>query len=377
MFFHAHLQNVGKKDGKQQYRVRINYTTREGQAKQIDRVAYGREEAKLLELRLKQEYSKPTTDPTARITIAQLFEEFKTVKKQEVWATTWDKSCRTLERAVLPYVGDLRLDRISTKALQGWKTTVYEMDLALTTKRNFYKEFHSLLNFAVRMEYLPKNPLNAIGTFTDIYFEKPQDKLHYYTPEQFQAYIAVARDSAVTLIDWGYYAFFNLAFYTGMRKGEINALRWTDIEDDIIHVRRSIAQKLKGEDVETPPKNRSSYRDLQMPLPLIHILEKHKARQQRDKRWTPSYRICGGPQCLRGTSIENRNKFFSSTAGLPHIRVHDFRHIHATLLVNEGINIQEIARRLGHSDIKMTWNTYSHLYPREEERAVQILNKIV
>ena len=78
------------------------------------------------------------------------------------------------------------------------------MDLALTTKRNFYKEFHSLLNFAVRMEYLPKNPLNAIGTFTDIYFEKPQDKLHYYTPEQFQAYIAVARDSAVTLIDWGY-----------------------------------------------------------------------------------------------------------------------------------------------------------------------------
>jgi integrase len=162
-----------------------------------------------------------------------------------------------------------------------------------------------------------------------------------------------------------------------MRKGEINALRWTDIEGDIIHVRRSIAQKLKGEDVETPPKNRSSYRDLQMPLPLIHILEEHKARQQRDKRWTPSYRICGGPQCLRDTSIENRNKFFSSTAGLPHIRVHDFRHTHATLLVNEGINIQEIARRLGHSDIKMTWNTYSHLYPREEERAVQILNKIV
>ena len=52
-------------------------------------------------------------------------------------------------------------------------------------------------------------------------------------------------------------------------------------------------------------------------------------------------------------------------------------HSHASLLANEGINIQEIARRLGHSDIKMTWNTYSHLYPREEERAIIILDKIV
>ena len=55
---------------------------------------------------------------------------------------------------------------------------------------------------------------------------------------------------------------------------------------------------------------------------------------------------------------------------------HDFRHSHASLLANEGINIQEIARRLGHSKIEITWNTYSHLYPKEEDRAVSILNRI-
>ena len=63
-------------------------------------------------------------------------------------------------------------------------------------------------------------------------------------------------------------------------------------------------------------------------------------------------------------------------AGVKAIRVHDFRHSHASLLANEGINIQEIARRLGHAKISMTWDTYSHLYPREEERAVKILNNI-
>ena len=71
------------------------------------------------------------------------------------------------------------------------------------------------------------------------------------------------------------------------------------------------------------------------------------------------------------------NARFAAAAGVKVIRIHDFRHSHASLLANEGINIQEIARRLGHSDIKMTWNTYSHLYPREEERAIKILDNIV
>ncbi len=367
----------GKKDGKQQYRVRINYTTREGQAKQIDRVAYGREEAKLLEMRLKQEYSKPTNAPEARITIQQLFEECKEAKSHQVRTTTLEKFIWNVERSILPSFADSKIDRLSNKSLQKWKNDTSDLPLSINTKRGYYKAFHTLLNYAVKMEYLPRNPLNSIGNFTEVYFEQPQDKLHYYTAGQFKTYIAVAKSQACTLTDWGYYIFFNIAFYTGMRKGEINALRWTDIDGEILHVRRSITQKIKGGDIETPPKNRSSYRDLQMPLPLIHILEEHKARQQQDKRWKSSYRICGGPQCLRDSSISNRNRAFAAAAGLPHIRVHDFRHSHASLLVNEGINIQEIARRLGHADIKMTWNTYSHLYPREEERAVQILNKIV
>ena len=80
---------------------------------------------------------------------------------------------------------------------------------------------------------------------------------------------------------------------------------------------------------------------------------------------------------MRDSTLDNKNKMFAKAAGLKHIRIHDFRHSHASLLANEGINIQEIARRLGHSKIEMTWNTYAHLYPREEERAVKILNKIV
>ena len=271
------------------------------------------------------------------------------------------------------------MSKLTQPVLTKWKLDIDKQDISLGTKRNGYKALSALLNFAVKMEYIPKNPLTTIGNFRDANtIDKPADTLRYYTPEQFLKYIEVAEETAKTVVDWGYYVFFNIAFYVGARKGEINALKWSDIDGNIMHIRRSIAQKLKGGDVESPPKNKSSYRDLQIPTPLMEILNEHKERQRAaTSLFTEDFRICGGEHPLRDTSIENHNKKFAATAGLPHIRIHDFRHSHASVLVNNGINIQEVARRLGHSDIEMTWNTYSHLYPREEERAVEVLNQIV
>ena len=161
-----------------------------------------------------------------------------------------------------------------------------------------------------------------------------------------------------------------------MRKGEIHALRWCDIDENIINVSRSITQKLKGEDRITPPKNKSSIRTLQIPEPLKEVLSEHKKRCKQFDNFSENNLICGADKSLRDTTIQNRAKKFAQLAGIKTIRIHDFRHSHASLLANEGINIQEISRRLGHSNVEMTWNTYSHLYPREEERAISVLNRI-
>lgn len=220
------------------------------------------------------------------------------------------------------------------------------------------------------MEYFIRNPLAVVGNFKDKDFTAPKDKLHYYTPEQFRLYISAARkeeEEKKKLYDWGFYVFFAIAHYTGLRKGEINALKWSDIEGDILNVRRSMSQKIKGSAItETPPKNKTSYRSLQMPLPLIEALNEHRARYLAINEYSEDLSICGGKQCLSDTSIENRNLLYAKKAGLPHIRIHDFRHSHASLLANEGINIQEIARRLGHAKIEQTWNTYSHFIPAKK-----------
>ncbi len=367
-----------KKDGLQQYRVRINYVDQFGKPHNRAKLVYGLAEAKQAEQNLLEEVGKEKP-ATARMTVQQLYDEYILAKENEVRYSSLVKIKNCITKGVLPTLSDKQMAKLTVKQMQEWKNETAKIGFAQTTLRNYYGEFRQMLNYAVKMGYIPKNPLTIVGNFKESFELKPKDKIQYYTAEQFIKFITEAKKAAQekgTINEWSYYVFFNIAFYTGARKGEIYALKWSDIDGNIMHIRRSIAQKYGKGNIETPPKNKSSYRDLQIPAPLMEILLEQKKRQLQDENFTEEYRICGGINCIRDSTVTNKNVEYANKAGLPHIRVHDFRHTHATLLVNEGINIQEIARRLGHSNVEITWNTYSHLYPREEERAVNILDSI-
>lgn len=364
----------GKKNGLQKYRVMVSFTDQFGEHRKLTGTAYGKEEAKQLELELNR---KVTEAPASKLTINDLIEEYLASKKSNVRETTYFKNERNYRLYISPYLGTVKTSKITPSILQGWKNKINSTNLSTRTKNNAYHELSSLLNFAVRMNYLSQNPLPNVGPFRDVEFISTQERLRYYTPDQFIAFISAAKEAAETANDWRYYVFFCIAFYTGMRKGEINALKWSDFERNILHIRRSISQKIKGNtDTETAPKNPSSYRDIQLPMPLLEVLKEHKKRLQIFPDFSEEWRICGGTSTLRDTTLANANNKYADAAGLPHITIHEFRHSHASLLINEGISIQEIARRLGHSDVQITWKTYAHLYPREEERAIKILNSI-
>lgn len=373
-------KKAGKKDGLSRYRVRVNYTDSNGKAKQIERKVWGREEARRVEMTLETEYKEKEQAPSARMTVDELFQRYNAYHATETRRTSHEATMKRLERWVLPYFANKRLDKLNQQDFADWKIKISGENFSVVYKQNLYCAFVAMLNYAVKMEYIPKNNLSILGNFRDssIIETTKSKELHYYTAEQFEQYISVAKKECKTLLDWGFYVFFCIAFFTGARKGEINALKWSDIEGNIMHIRRSIAQKLKGGDAETAPKNRSSIRNLQLPTPLINVLNEQKERQKKwaGKHFNEDFRVCGGVGTLRDTTIDKRNRHYADKAGLPRIRIHDFRHSHVSLLANEGINIQEVARRLGHSNVQETWNRYSHLYPREEERAVSVLNNI-
>lgn len=369
----------GKRDGKNKYRVRINYIDATGKARQVDRVTYGSDEAKILELKLLQKIRHEA--PAKRITLRELFDEYCEVRKNEIRESTLDKFKRIMEYHIMPELENIKLDKLDPKLLVQWKLNMESKAVSLRTKQSAFGVLRTLLNYAVKMDYLPKNPALKVGNFKST--GEIKREMDFYTADEFKKFISVARQNAQEAekrgfrSEWDYYVFFAIAFYTGLRKGEIHGLQWNDISKDYLSVKRSVTQKLKGEDRETPPKNTASVRTLQIPIPLKIILDEHKKRWKHYEGFSSSFKVCGGIKCLRDTSIENHNKKFAQLAGVKKIRIHDFRHSHVSLLANNGINIQEIARRLGHSKIEMTWNTYSHLYPKEEEKAVEILNKII
>ena len=371
-----------KKDGLQKYNVRINYISNtDGKPKQMTRTAYGLEAAKDLERKLINEVKAHNTEITKKLTIAELFEEYESAQKYEVRESTLDKAKRNYIIYVEPTMADIRIDKLTIPLLQKWKVTIEQKNLALNTKKSAYKIFRALLNFGVKMEYLSYNPLTKIGNFKDSFNIRPEMKV--YTKDEFTRFISTTKRLAqereikqCDLSEWDYYVFFSIAYFTGLRKGEIHALKWSDIDGIHLSVKRSITQKLKGGDRETPPKNKSSIRTIQMPLPLIRILNEHRARQEKLNHFTKDHYICGGIRSLRDSTLQKRNANYAKLSGLDVIRIHDYRHSHVSVLVNAGINIKEIARRLGHSRVEETWNTYAHMYPQEEEKAIDVLNEI-
>jgi len=368
------------KDGKQKYKVRVNYISEDGSFKQLTRSIYGSEEAKELERELIRGLKAKGENSVKKMTVEKLQNELIVTKKFEVRETTLNKYKNTYRYFIQEMYEKADISKITASSLQKWKLSMEQKDLSLSTRKFAFNYFKSMFSYAVRMEYIQANPFEKLKNFKDPLSTKQE--MIVYTIAEFNKFSEIAREVAEKkqstqqdLSEWDYYVFFNIAFYTGLRKGEIYALKWSDINGSYITVNRTLTQRMTGGDRETPPKNRSSARTLQIPLTLTKILKEHRLRQVQANICVDDSRICGGEVSVRDNTVQRRRELYAEKAGLNVIRLHDFRHSHVSVLANAGINIQEIARRIGHSRIEMTWNTYSHMYPKEQEKAVDIFDK--
>lgn len=156
-----------KKDGLQKYNVRVNYISDDGKAKQLTRTAYGSEEAKDLERKLTAEIKANGENSVKTLTVQQLFDKYMDSMKFEVRESTQDKNKRNFRLYVQPLMANVRLDKITVSMLQDWKQSIEGKGLALKTRKHAYSIFRQTLNFAVKMEYLERNPLLKLGNFKD------------------------------------------------------------------------------------------------------------------------------------------------------------------------------------------------------------------
>lgn len=361
-------QDKKNKDGLTQYIVKVNVSD-----KQVKRTVYGLSAAKQLEKELLQGLQDKKLN-TSSMTVADLFEDYNKNTKADIRNATLIRRQSVYNNYIAPYLADTQLRKLDSKTFAEWKNCVNTQNLSLTTRHNAFSCLKARLNYAVKMDYIAYNPMDKIDNFKDSYETKKE--MLFYTPEEFAKYIAVAREYADLSGYYDYYVFFCIRYLCGLRKGEIHALRWNCIDGDNLSVKHSITQKNKNGDEETPPKNKSSIRTIKVPQNLQNILSDHKKRQMQMDNFSENSFVCGFYRPLRDTSIDNENRKYAEKRGVKRIRIHDFRHSHRSLLINENISPLEVAHRLGHSSVEQTLNTYAHLFPNEEMRAISCLNRV-
>ncbi len=174
-----------------------------------------------------------------------------------------------------------------------------------------------------------------------------------------------------------------MALLTGMRQGEIMGLRWRDIDFDrnVIYIKQTLTQ---AAEIKVGAKNASSVRSIHIPEKLVSELKIHRKMILEERLYHgQDYEdndlvICtrtGKPMIPRNL----RKEFYNLTEKLelPKIRFHDLRHTHATMLIQQNVNVKLIADRLGHSDIETTLNTYSHVLPDMQKSVSEKLDKIM
>ncbi len=181
-----------------------------------------------------------------------------------------------------------------------------------------------------------------------------------------------------------HYLTFFLAIYTGMRRGEILGLKWSDIDfvNKTIHVERSLAYIPKKGYILTSTKTRKSKRIIPISDMVVKALVNYRKQQEIWKEQLgEQYQEEDLVICTEtGSKQDPRNvlralKRLITTSNVTQIRFHDFRHTHASILISKGVDVVKVSKRLGHANAKITLETYAHLIPNEDNDLADIFEK--
>ena len=187
------------------------------------------------------------------------------------------------------------------------------------------------------------------------------------TSDQLGAFFQEARDSGV-------YELYYLDLATGLRRGELLGLKWTDIDLDrgVLKIQRAISRQ-NGKVVEAPLKTKNAYRTLPLSADAISVLKMQKCKVGNSEWVFPS--PSGGP--MSPDSVLHMLQRVLKRAGLPRIRFHDLRHTFATMALQNGVDVKTVSSMLGRYSAGFTLDTYAHVTTDAQLKAAQTMGNIL
>lgn len=270
---------------------------------------------------------------------------------------------------ILPFWGKFDIYNLNSNDYIKWLQQLREKDFKYSYVKKIYYTFSGFLEYCINFQGLNKNIAKQIGFFKNEIVDTISHNI--YTPKQFSKFINQEKDKIYKL-------FFKVLYLCGTRPGETMAFKFSDLTSFKLSVNTNIEEhidKTTNKRNITTPKNKSSIRTFNIDIILyFELLSLKKYYQNKYNYFNEDFFIFGGIKPLSPTSIRRHIKNNSKKGRIPYIKPHEFRHSHASYLYHRHIPITEIAKRLGHSNIYTTINTYIHSYKNEEKRVTRTLS---
>ena len=292
--------------------------------------------------------------------------------KEYAWPNLAPRTAEGYEQIVrhyfIPQLGTTVMANLKPGHLQKFYSQELDRGLNPQTVRHHHTMIHKALQDAIEWGLLVRNVAEAI--------KPPRAQRHEmqaWSENELSQFLEAAKDSQ-------YYELFYLALFTGMRRSELLALRWQDIDLILgqVFVNRSLHQLRDGSYVFTQPKSAQSRRTIALSPSVVMVLKEY-----HDKRFIDCVMLGttfedtalvfstfdGNP--LRPNTITRAWTNLATRAGVKRIRLHDARHTHASIMLKQGIHPKIVQERLGHASIQITLDTYSHVAPGLQESAAK------
>ena len=295
---------------------------------------------------------------------------FALYAKPNIRPTTARSYQGSMELHIIPRIGCIKLNKRTGRDIQKLYKDLMENGrlrkaqkskqpgLSSTTVRGIHMMLHNALDRAVKERLILRNPTE------DCIIPKVQkQEMKILHPEDMKAYLEAAEKRGVLPM-------FYLELVSGIRKGELVALRWEDL--DVEHRTISVSKQALGglgkELVVNRPKTENSIRAISIPQDAVDLLVQAHEKHPENPYLFPSP-LTGG--MYHPDSVVNLHKKILKDAGLEHIRFHDLRHTFATMALQNGVDVKTVSNMLGHYDAGFTLRTYTHATRQMQQQAAE------
>lgn len=287
---------------------------------------------------------------------------------------TWRRYESQIRRHAVPELGKVRLARLTPQHLQKLYASRLEAGLHPSSVVHLHAVIHRALEQAVRYGLVARNVASLVDRP-----RIPRRDMATLSTDQAKKLLRAVRGDR-------FEALYVLALTTGMRRGELLALRWDHIDLDrgALQVRGTLQRTREGLLIGQP-KTDSSRRQVALTRTAVAALRRHRSRQRKERvrlgsEWRDSSLVFAtklGGLIEPGNLLRRSYWPLLERAGLPRARFHDLRHSAATLMLGEGVHPKVVSEMLGHSKVAITLDVYSHVVPTMQQQAVKALDDIL